>query len=144
MQVLEILTNVTLLFFLGGAAWIDHRKRELPLFYIAGGFGLGLLLHILSKAAILSGVLPGFLPGLFCLLLAKLTHEAIGYGDALMILAVGAFCSIRILLFLLFGGFLTAALYAGVLLIWKKRKQKEEIPFLPFLLCGYIFTLVVI
>ena len=143
MQIWEILINCCLLFFLGGAAWIDYRKRELRLFFIAGGFGLGLLLHILSGAAILTGILFAFLPGLICLLLAKLTKEAIGYGDALMIIAMGAFCEIPALLFLLLGGFLSAALCSVFLLILKKRKRKEEIPLMPFLLCGYVFTLIV-
>lgn len=143
MQIGKILSEISLLFFLGGAAWIDYRKRELPLYYIAGGLGLGLLFRLLSGASILSEILPGFLPGILCLFLAKLTREAIGYGDALMMIAAGAFCGIPVLLFLLFCGFLTAALFSIVLLILKKRKRKEEIPFMPFLLCGYVFTLIV-
>lgn len=144
MQIWEILTNSTLLLFLGGAAWMDYRKKELPLFYIAGGFLLGILFRILSGADILTEILPGFLPGLACLLLAKLTREAIGYGDALMMIAAGAFCAMPVLLFLLLGGFLTASLCSVLLLILKKRKRKETIPFMPFLLCGYVLTLAIL
>ena len=144
MPVLEIITNCSLLFFLGGAAWIDHRKMELPLIYIAAGFGAGFLLRILTGEALVSKILPGFLPGMLCLFLAKLTKEAIGYGDALMIIAIGAFCRITVLLFLLFCGSLMAGLTTVPLLILKKRNKKEEIPFMPFLLSGYVLTLAVL
>ena len=144
MQIWDILTQAALLFFLGGAAWMDYRKKELPLFYIAGGFAVGLLFRILSGAALLTGILPGFLPGLLSLLLAKLTREAIGYGDALMIFAVGAFRPAPALLVLLFAGFLIAAFFSITLLILKKRTKKEDIAFMPFLLCGYVLTLVVV
>lgn len=141
MPILELLTKCALLFFLGGAAWIDYQKRELPLIYIAGGFGLALLLRILSGTAHFPEILPGFIPGILCLILAKLTTEAIGYGDAFMLIAIGTFCAITTLLFLLLCGFLLAGIVSVVLLALKKRNKKEEIPLIPFLLSGYVLTL---
>lgn len=141
MSILEILSKCCLLFFLGGAAWMDYREKELPLIYIAVGFGAGLLLQILTGAAFLIDNLLVFLPGLFCLLVAKLSKEAIGYGDALMLIASGPFCPLITLLFLLFGGFLLAGIVSIFLLLLKKWSKKEEIPLMPFLLSGYVLTL---
>lgn len=123
---------------------MDHRKKELPLIYIAAGFGLGLLLRLLPGAGPFLEILSGFLPGLICLALAKGTKEAIGYGDALMIIALGAFCNVAMILLLLFCGFLLAGLFCLVLLILKKRNKKEAIPFIPFLLGGYVILLAII
>ena len=75
MSILELVLKSCLLFFLGGAARIDYLKRELPLIYIVVGFGVGLLLRILSGTAALAEILPGFIPGLLCLLIAKLSKD---------------------------------------------------------------------
>ena len=88
MSILELVLKCCLLFFLGGAARIDYLKRELPLIYSVVGFGVGLLLRILSGTAALAEILPGFIPGLLCLLIAKLSKESIGYGDAFMLIAI--------------------------------------------------------
>ena len=141
MSILELMLKCCLLFFLGGAAWIDYQKKELPLIFIAVGFGLGLFLRILSGTALPLEILPGFLPGILCLLIAKLSKEAIGYGDAFMLIAIGTFCLITELLFLLLCGFLIAGTVSILLLVLKKRNKKEEIPLIPFLLSGYVFTL---
>ena len=113
----------------------------MPLIYIVVGFGVGLLLRILSGTAALAEILPGFIPGLLCLLIAKLSKESIGYGDAFMLIAIGTFCPITELLFLLLCGFLMAGIVSILLLVLKKRNKKEEIPLIPFLLSGYVLTL---
>ena len=141
MSILGLVPKCCLLLFLGGAAWKDYQEKELPLIYIVAGFGLGLLLRLLTGTELLLEILPGFLPGLFCLIVAKLSKEAIGYGDALMLIASGTFCQISTLLFLLFCGFLVAGITSIFLLILKKRNKKEEIPLMPFLLSGYVLTL---
>lgn len=141
MSVSEAISKCCLLFFLGGAAWIDYQKKELPLIYIMAGFGAGLLLRIVTGTAHPLEILPGFIPGILCLILAKLSKEAIGYGDALMLAASGMFCPLTMLLFLLLCGFLMAGIVSVFLLVLKKRKKKEEIPLMPFLLSGYVLTL---
>ena len=72
---------------------------------------------------------------------AKLSKESIGYGDAFMLIAIGTFCPITELLFLLLCGFLMAGIVSILLLVLKKRNKKEEIPLIPFLLGGYVLTL---
>ena len=58
-----------------------------------------------------------------------------------MLIAIGTFCPITELLFLLLCGFLMAGIVSILLLVLKKRNKKEEIPLIPFLLSGYVLTL---
>ena len=72
-------------------------------------------------------------PGIFLLLLAKITREAIGYGDGWILVMLGFFYKWEELCGILMGAFLLATIVA-LFLLWVFRKQRTyEIPFVPFL-----------
>lgn len=82
--------------------------------------------------------LGGVMVGTVILLFAYFSKEAIGTADGVIILVCGAaFGLLEIVTFTFF-----ATLYAGVcsmvLLLTKKAGKKSRIPFLPFLLLGYL------
>ena len=144
MKILELISKVVLLLFLGGAAIQDYRKRELPVIYIGIGFGIGLILRLVIGEPTVLELLLGSLVGAVFLLISRLSREAIGYGDSLMIIATGASLGIIDNVLLMLCALLLAALFSIGLLILKKYKRKDEIPFLPFLLGGYVILLAAI
>lgn len=80
--------------------------------------------------------LTGMVPGLLLLLLARVTDEAVGYGDGLFMLvlgfSLGFWNGLGVLATALSGVFLTALwLYVS-----GKRGRVFRIPFLPFLFAG--------
>lgn len=82
--------------------------------------------------------LGGVMVGTVILLFAYFSKEAIGTADGAIILVCGAaFGLLETVTFTFF-----ATLYAGVcsmvLLLTKKAGKKSRIPFLPFLLLGYL------
>lgn len=82
--------------------------------------------------------LGGVMVGTVILLFAYFSKEAIGTADGVIILVCGAaFGLLETVTFTFF-----ATLYAGVcsmvLLLTKKAGKKSRIPFLPFLLLGYL------
>ena len=82
--------------------------------------------------------LGGVMVGTVILLFAYFSKEAIGTADGVIILICGAaFGLLETVTFTFF-----ATLYAGVcsmvLLLTKKAGKKSRIPFLPFLLLGYL------
>lgn len=82
--------------------------------------------------------LGGVMVGTVILLFAYFSKEAIGTADGVIILVCGAaFGLLETVTFTFF-----ATLYAGVcsmvLLLTKKVGKKSRIPFLPFLLLGYL------
>lgn len=144
MNTLEMILKIVLLLFLTGAAFLDYRKRELPVLYIGIGFGVGLILRLVIGEPGVLEVFLGCLVGVVFLLISRLSREAIGYGDSLMIIATGASLGLIDNVLLMLCAVTLAALFSIGLLILKKNKRKDEIPFIPFLLSGYVVLLAIL
>jgi len=141
MDFLEIVSKILLLLFLGAAAVIDYRKRELSIFFIGGGFLIGFVFQcIIGKKTVLEIIL-GMLIGGVIIVLSKLTKEAIGMGDGLMLVATGAFLGIIDNLILLLWSTVIAGVWAIGLLVIKKLKRNKEFAFVPFMLSSYVLML---
>ena len=84
----------------------------------------------------------GGMVGMLMLVISKLTNEALGYGDSLLILGMGISLGLWNLLWLLAIAFFGAALFAVGLLISKRAKKKSTLPFIPFINASYIFLFV--
>lgn len=82
-----------------------------------------------------------FCPGTFALLFAWVTGECIGYGDAWVLLGLGCFLSLAEIVNLCMVAVTLAGLVAAFLLLVKQRGRKTQIPFVPFLLLGYMVLL---
>ena len=121
-----------------GCAICDWKWREIPLYLLIVMSVDVLILAIGCDGQSLGSRLGGALIGVLFFLIGKCTKEAIGYGDSWLMLALGVYLGAMRLLQLLF----TASLAAGILslfFLWKKRwKKTETIPFVPFLMVGYL------
>mgnify|MGYP003299792499 CR=1 FL=1 len=72
-------------------------------------------------------------PGILCLVLAKITKEAIGYGDGMILFMLGFFYKWETLCVIVMEACMLAAVVALVLLTVFRKNRKYEIPFVPFL-----------
>ena len=82
------------------------------------------------------------LPGLISFLLALLTKEQIGYGDAACLTALGVIIPADLILGAVMGGLILISIFSGILLTSKKADRKTTLPFLPFLSAGMVFQVV--
>lgn len=120
---------------------LDMRFMRISKLSLYMGGGLGIILFIFSRSAFEKERILALLPGILCLIISLCTKEAIGKGDGLLILVMGEYlCFSHIL-----GICMMAFFFAGALALvfrrrWKKTGRKE-IPFVPFLLIGYVFSL---
>lgn len=80
----------------------------------------------------------GMLPGGFFFLVSWGSRQELGYGDSVIITVCGISLGAQRCLWIVFTALLWAALYGAVLFIFKKYGRKKEIPFVPFLLLGYV------
>lgn len=124
-------------FFLGINAWHDWKKREILLWsvcvYVV--FGIG---WTISKERIWQEYIVLLVMGVFLFLVSVCTRGALGLGDVWTILILGLVMEQEKYLWTVLAAWVGAAVFSSILLILKKAGKKTEIPFIPFLLAGYI------
>ncbi|MCQ2530367.1 MAG: prepilin peptidase [Lachnospiraceae bacterium] len=141
MQMEEIVREILLLGFLFVAAWIDYKKKELPLVLIVSMGLSGIVFQIIVRQMSFLNLLFGSLIGILFLGIGKITRQALGYGDGFILVATGIFLGFSENVLLLLLGVLLAAGFSIGLMIFRKKTKKDEIPFLPFLFTGYVLLL---
>lgn len=80
----------------------------------------------------------GLVVGVLLLLFGYFSKEAIGMADGVLVSACGVAFGVYETVTLCFFSALYAAFFSLVLLLGKKVGKKSRIPFLPFLLLGYV------
>ena len=124
--------------YLGISAFSDFRRKQIwwpmaVLFMI-----LSISLHFVMKDMQLWDMLAGIGLGLVLLVLSWVTREALGYGVGLTVAACGASLGFIMELRILFLAVIFAAVWSGILLVFRKAGRKDSFPFVPFLLAAQI------
>lgn len=128
-----------------GSIW-DIRRKKLP---------AGLLILNILAGGILIAVnrdidwrkdwrlyLTGVLIGLLLLLIGRFCEGCIGTADGIMTAVIGGIIGYRDTLLLLMNAILIAAMFSILLIIVKKARRGSVIPFLPFMLLGYLMIFI--
>lgn len=137
-----------MMLFLGIGSIMDVRKREISA-VLLGGFILTGAAVRLWKMAVLPGNgdaagvswIAGAAAGVLLLGAARLTNQALGYGDALAAATLGIWLGFIPAAEIFFFGMCLASVYAAWLFLVKHTGGKYRIVFLPFLLGGYLLWL---
>lgn len=129
-----------------GFTAIDDMKTKRVKMWVIVAFALfGILINIISKSNSLISVLGGVGVGILLLIFSVLTKEKIGKGDAYILMVTGIYLGFINTIVLLWLSSILAAIY-GIIEIRKydnDDKAKIELPFIPFLLLGYMLLLVI-
>jgi len=127
------------------AAW-DIRRGELPAVLLAAGGTAGLLLRITDLAAgtalsvLAAAYLPGLAAGGLLLAAARISREAVGYGDGICFCLLAFWLPWEELYTLLFTALVLCALpglAAGLI----RGRRLKALPFLPFVAGAYLVLL---
>lgn len=136
------IADLLLAIFLLWSAYKDWKKREIPLALLLGMGVVAVGTWIFCDFAGVQQRLVGILVGGLFLIISKLTKEAIGYGDSLVILILGLHMGVFQMLQTLF----LASVLAGGLslfLLWRHKWSKSmTLPFLPFVAATYLGVMV--
>lgn len=116
---------------------IKWKKIRVNIVLIAIG-GLCICLPFSSTLSVLDRALGLFL-GLGVVLLSKATGGKIGIGDGMVLGVTGIGLGFWTNMELFALALAMAALFSIVLIVLRKANRKSTIPFIPFLLCAYIF-----
>ena len=133
MDRLEICMTV----FLGINTWTDIRKKEIC-FPVLSVFLAGGILWRIWEGTFWADGLISMGAGTIAAVISVLTRGEIGFGDGLLILAMGSVLKSGELLGVLCAALLLCGIYSGLQLLVFKKKRDTEIPFAPFLLVGYL------
>lgn len=115
----------------------DWRYRQIPIAVTLAGGVMGLLLSMMRERSLMD-LCMGLVPGLVCLGLGWITREAIGYGDGFLLCAMGMYKSLEEIVGIIVLASSLAGILGMVLIIFCKKKGKDQIPFVPFLLVGAV------
>lgn len=128
-----------------GSIW-DIRGKKLP---------AGLLIINILTGGILIAVnreidwqkdwhfyVTGILIGVLLLLIGRFCEGCIGTADGIMIAVIGGIIGYQDTLLLLMNAILMAAVFSILLIIVKKARRRTVIPFLPFMLLGYLMIFI--
>ena len=114
----------------------DIRRKSVHVaFFIVAAAGI-LLLSVWDKSVPVEARAFGILTGLLFLGVSFLTKEAVGRGDAWMIVLTGAALGFSTTAAVLCLSFLLLSLVSLVLVVVKNPGRKARIPFFPFLAAG--------
>ena len=84
----------------------------------------------------------GILIGILLLLAGRFCGGCIGTADGIMTAVIGGMIGYQDTLLLLMNGILAAAVFSILLIVIKKAGRRTTIPFIPFMLLGYIMVLI--
>ena len=130
-------------------AWIDQHKKKIPnrllLFLLVGRIFLLLLEWLvfpgMGLSLLISSTLGMLLGGGLFLLAHFISRGGVGMGDVKLFGVIVCYTGVGGIMPLVFLTVMVSAVYSIVMLLLKKIKLKEEIPFAPFVLIGTILTL---
>ena len=125
------------------ASFIDIDHLIIPDFISLGTFVLFIILSFFRSIGFvgaitgaISGSLLLFVISYFYKVLRK--REGLGFGDVKLMLSIGAFSGLKGALFSIFTGSMIGAITGAFLILLKKMKIEDPLPFGPFLSFGIL------
>lgn len=125
------------LVFLGLNSWIDIKKREISLVLATMLAAAGMIWTVYRGIVSIERLLP-IMTGVSFLGISVITRGSMGMGDGWILLALGTVLMPEEFFSMLFAAMLISAAWAGILLWLFRKKGNTEIPFVPFLMLGYL------
>ncbi|MCQ2537210.1 MAG: prepilin peptidase [Lachnospiraceae bacterium] len=116
---------------------IDIRRRSINIAAIIVFLALMVVLAILGPNDV-KRILLGIIPGAVTVLLAIASRGKVGIGDGIILSGIGLWCGLQETLSIYFVSLLICSAVGVFMMIGKKASIKTELPFLPFLLVGYL------
>lgn len=130
---------IELVILLGIISIIDIATKKIPVVVLLFMTAVGVVCTVTGGKTIES-VAVAIVPGMVFLIIAYVTKQQIGYGDAVVIIIMGLFVTVDIICSALVMGLSIAGGISVVMIAFSKSNLKRQIAFTPFLLLGYGLT----
>ncbi len=121
----------------------DWKRKEVTVIYILM-FGIaGILLHWFFPNCSVYSMIWGVLLGIGMMGVSLLSRGSVGMGDGILLMVTGVYLGGYGNFELFMTGLLLAGIWSLGILALKKKKRKERIAFMPFLLAAHVIMVVV-
>lgn len=123
-------------------AIMDLRYKKVHIALTAVYFAIGVIFNICTGGQAFGSIVGGVFIGILLLLISIITKGKVGIGDGLIVSVLGLFLGFWDNLLLLMTSLFLSAIFAVLLIVIKREDRSYQIPFIPFLLVGFIGELI--
>ena len=134
----RVVRDILLIIFFVINTCLDIKSREVSFASVLFFGTAGLILALMQGKEGLLQSITGILPGLVMLGTARLTREAVGYGDGAALAVCGIYLGIRDAFQVVCYALFLCSLLSGIWIMLKKKNKKMAVPFIPYLLSGIV------
>lgn len=141
--------NMDVLFDVGMGALLayitvcDMRKRMIPNRSVLMMLFITLVYLSLKLEIAMSHILTSLMVLILFILIYFVSKKQVGMGDIKLLGAMGLFLGPEKIITCIFASTLLAGCYSLVGLATKKLESKTELPFMPFILIGYYYVILI-
>lgn len=121
---------------LGTACVFDLIYKKIPLLLIISGGVVGVIETVIGGEGVRE-LLYALIPGVLLLITSFFSGEKVGYGDGMLLLALGLLEGARACLGDLLIGLFLVSFFGLILFIFRKKGKGITVPFVPFLLVAH-------
>ncbi len=121
------------------AVFFDYKYKEIPLWIIATS-GVISISEAIFKMTIYEALF-AMIPGMIMLIVSWLSKQSMGYGDGLLALSIGLAFGVNKMALGISVAFFVSGLVSLALLVIKKAKRNDTLPFVPFLFIGMVVSM---
>ena len=142
------MSSIVILVWLAWMSLLDIKNKRVPMWLLVGGGILAIVVMLTGDVAEMAGdarwrymgmLLEGMIPGIGLLMMAYAT-KSVGTGDGMVLALLGTIVGLKKSLLVLCAALFLAAMSSVVLLALKKVNRGSCLPFIPFLLAGWILV----
>lgn len=138
-----MIVHILEIIFLTWESVEDLRCQRLSIYSLGCFMVLGLGVRIFYQKTGIGEIFISMTAGICMMLISRITKEAIGYGDGMVILITGIYAGMKVTLCTLVFAFI-AMMFLSSVIIWRKGFHHDiRLPFVPCILLGYIGGLVI-
>jgi len=123
---------------LGFNALTDWKRKEISVMATCAFGILGIVLHLIFRSVEFKEMLLGMAFGGGIFIVSYLTKEQIGKGDAFLLTILGLYIGAQQVIAVFVVAIFLASIVAIILRVVKKKEKDFELPFAPFIFCGYL------
>lgn len=132
----ETITGIILFVVMCITGISDIRTKKIPLWCIICGSADAIAEMLSCGNATPEGIALDMVPGLLFILISWTTGEKVGYGDGVMIIIMGLVMHSWTCITAVMSGLFISSMFSIVMIIFRKVKIRDRIPFIPFLAVG--------